>query len=63
MGKKRSRKFEVRVTVGFSVDDHEKLNEIADREAVSISWVVRKAVSDYLGQEFAQSQLPLQTKS
>lgn len=37
-----------RVTVSFKESDHELLNRIAEANDVSLSWVVRQAVAEYL---------------
>jgi len=39
----------IRLTVGFPVDDYKQLREEAERLGVSLGWVVREAVSVYLG--------------
>lgn len=37
-----------RITVSFKVKDHRELQKLADENDVSIAWVVRKAVNEYL---------------
>lgn len=37
-----------RITVSLTQVDHDKLEALADSQDVSMSWVVRKAVSEYL---------------
>lgn len=37
-----------RITVSFSEHEHAALEAIARREDASLSWVVRRAVSEYL---------------
>ena len=46
--KGRSRKFGPRLTVSLTEDDHEALTVLADKDEVSISWVVRRAIEEYL---------------
>lgn len=44
----RSKKFGPRVTVSLIGDDYDALTVLADKHEVSISWVVRRAVEEYL---------------
>lgn len=37
-----------RVTVSFTDSDHDLLTQIAEDRDVSLSWVIRQAVSEYL---------------
>ncbi|MGE0252970.1 MAG: ribbon-helix-helix protein, CopG family [Alphaproteobacteria bacterium] len=44
----RSRKLGPRVTVSVTRGDYDILNALADREDVSVSWVIRRAIHEYL---------------
>lgn len=44
----RPSKFGNRVTVSVTNADYDILNSIAGREDVSVSWVVRRALEEYL---------------
>ena len=46
--KGKSRRFGPRLTVSLTEDDHEALTALADKDEVSISWVVRRAIEEYL---------------
>lgn len=46
--KRKSRKFGPRVTVSVTGSDYKTLNALADKEDVSLSWVVRRAIDEYL---------------
>lgn len=41
----------VRSTVSIPADQHEELQRIADRKKVSLAWVVRDAIEQYLAAE------------
>ncbi|MBC7298966.1 MAG: CopG family transcriptional regulator [Demequina sp.] len=50
-----------RITVSLSGRDHASLAELADRYDVSLSWLVRQAVTEFLERsESGEVQLPLQ---
>lgn len=55
MGKKKSRRRRAsttrRVSVTFPADHYAELTRIAERKRVSVAWVVRDAVEDYLAAE------------
>lgn len=42
------RKFGPRLTVSLTTADYERLNAIAEEQDASVSWVLRRAVEDYL---------------
>ncbi len=42
------KKFGPRVTVSVTARDYDTLNVIAGRDDVSVSWVVRRAIDEYL---------------
>jgi predicted transcriptional regulator len=44
----RSKKLGPRVTVSVSPGDYDTLNALADRDDVSVSWVIRRAIHEYL---------------
>jgi hypothetical protein len=44
----RYRRFGPRLTVSLSDEDHDKLHRLAEKDEVSISWVIRRAIVDYL---------------
>jgi hypothetical protein len=44
----KSKKFGPRVTVSVTSVDYDTLNVIAGRDDVSVSWVVRRAIDEYL---------------
>lgn len=44
----KSRKFETRLTVSLTGKDYNALNTLADKDEVSASWLVRRAVEEYL---------------
>lgn len=44
----KSKKFGPRVTVSVTAGDYDTLNVIAGRDDVSVSWVVRRAIDEYL---------------
>jgi len=46
----RPKKFETRLTVSLTGRDYEALNSLADKDDVSASWLVRRAVEEYLRQ-------------
>ena len=46
----KPRKFETRLTVSLTGRDYDALNALADRDDVSASWLVRRAVEEYLRQ-------------
>lgn len=44
----RLRKFGPRLTVSLTPKDHEQLNAIAEQNGASVSWVLRRAIEEYL---------------
>jgi hypothetical protein len=44
----RYRRFGPRLTISLSGGDYDRLQALADEGEVSISWVVRRAIEDYL---------------
>jgi hypothetical protein len=46
--KAKSKKFGPRLTVSLTGMDYNTLNALAEKDKVSISWVVRRAIDEYL---------------
>jgi predicted transcriptional regulator len=46
----KAKKFETRLTVSLTGRDYDALNALADKDDVSASWLVRRAVEEYLRQ-------------
>ncbi|MDT8760548.1 ribbon-helix-helix protein, CopG family [Sphingomonas psychrotolerans] len=44
----RSRKLGPRVTVSVAPVDYDTLNTLAEKDDVSVSWIVRRAIHEYL---------------
>ena len=44
----RCRRFGPRLTVSLSEADHDRLQHLAEKDQVSISGVIRRAIEDYL---------------
>ncbi len=44
----RSKKLGPRVTVSVTPGDYDTLNTLANKEDVSVSWVIRRAINEYL---------------
>ena len=44
----RSKKLGPRVTVSVTPGDYDTLNTLAEKDEVSVSWVVRRAIHEYL---------------
>ena len=44
----RSKKLGPRVTVSVTPGDYDTLNTLAEKDDVSVSWVVRRAIHEYL---------------
>lgn len=55
-------KKETRITVSLATEDYRDLDEIAGKSDVSIAWVIRRAIAEFLERHrgSAFSQLPLQ---
>ena len=52
-----------RITVSLSERDHAALTEVAERHDVSISWLTRQALVEFIDKyKDTQAQLPLQIK-
>jgi hypothetical protein len=44
----RCRRFGPRLTVSLCDADHDRLQHLAEKDEVSISWAIRRAIEDYL---------------
>ncbi|WP_429139066.1 ribbon-helix-helix protein, CopG family [Aminobacter sp. BE110] len=44
----RPKKLGPRVTVSVTPGDYDVLNKLAERDDVSVSWVIRRAIQEYL---------------
>lgn len=55
------RKFGPRLTVSLTGSDYDALSVLAEKDDVSVSWVVRRAIDEYLDnhRDEAESVLPL----
>jgi hypothetical protein len=52
----KAKKFETRLTVSLTGQDYDALNVLADKDEVSASWLVRRAVEEYLRQRHSQPE-------
>ena len=50
----------VRTSVIVGTDQYKRINAIADANDVSVAWVIRTAISQFLDQHEQQLRLPLQ---
>ncbi|MDO8973902.1 ribbon-helix-helix protein, CopG family [Reyranella sp.] len=48
----RSKKLGPRVTVSVTPGDYDTLNALADKDDVSVSWVIRRAIHEYLQRHY-----------
>lgn len=46
----KARKLETRITVSLDQGSHQELNRIAGMHEVSVSWLARYAISEFLSQ-------------
>ena len=58
MRARRGKRLATRVTVSVDERDYEQLSTLAEEYRVSLAWLVRYAVSDFL-QRYRQDQLEL----
>lgn len=54
----KTKKFGPRVTVSVTAGDYDTLNVIAGRDDVSVSWVVRRAIDEYLRRHRDPQRMP-----
>jgi len=61
MMRPRGKKIPIRLSVGLDVTSHAKLSRLADRSGVSLAWIVRRAVAEFIErqEEDDQAELPL----
>lgn len=61
MPRPKGKKMPVRFSVGLDVASHAKLSRLADRHGVSLAWMVRRAVAEFIErqEESDQAELPL----
>jgi predicted transcriptional regulator len=57
--KPKSGKLGPRLTVSLTGQDYETLNALAEREHVSASWVVRRAIEEFLRKQQMELDLSL----
>ena len=57
----KPKKFGPRLTVSLTANDYDALSALAEKDDVSVSWVVRRAIYEYLDnhRQEAESALPL----
>ena len=62
MPRPRGKRVTVRLSVGLNPASHAKLSRLADRNDVSLAWMIRKAIADFIErhEEDSQAELPLQ---
>ena len=62
MPRPRGRRAPVRLSVGLDPGSHAKLSQLAERNDVSLAWMARKAITDFIErqEEGDQAELPLQ---
>lgn len=53
--KKKSGKFGPRLTVSLTGDDHHALQTLAKVDEVSVSWVIRRAIEEYLSKHSSKT--------
>jgi hypothetical protein len=60
----KSKKFGPRLTVSLTGSDYSRLSTIAEQSDVSVSWVVRRAIQEFLARERSKSASspPLRTR-
>jgi hypothetical protein len=47
----------IRASISFPIEDYEKLEQAAESKRVSLAWVVREAVREYLaGSSFSEDR-------
>jgi len=59
----KAKKFETRLTVSLTGRDCDALNALADKDDVSASWLVRRAVEEYLRQRHNEIGQPGMTRT
>ena len=61
MARPKGKKPAVRLTIGLDPADHAELSQLAAQHDLSVAWMVRKAVSEFVARNADQEQpvLPL----
>ena len=61
MSRPRGKRAPVRLSFGLDPASHAKLSRLANRHDVSLAWMIRKAIADFIEQqdEDDQAELPL----
>ena len=61
MARPKGKKPVVRLTVGLDLADHAELSRLAEQHDLTVTWMVRKAVSEFLARNANHEQplLPL----
>ena len=61
MSRPRGKRVPVRLSVGLDPASHAKLSRLAHRNDVSLAWMIRKAIADFIErqEEDGQVELPL----
>lgn len=62
MPRPRGKRTPVRLSVGLDPASHARLARLANRHDVSLAWMIRKAIADFIErqEEDDQAELPLQ---
>jgi predicted transcriptional regulator len=55
--KTKPKKFSSRLTVSLTAVDYERLSSVATQQDASVSWVIRRAIEDYLSHSQAAFEL------
>lgn len=65
MPRPRGKRVPIRLSVGLDPASYAKLSRLADRHEVSLAWMIRKAITDFIErqQENDQMELPLQRRA
>lgn len=65
MPRPRGKRAPVRLSVGMDPTSHAKLCRLADRNDVSLAWVIRKAIADFIERQELddQTELPLRRRA
>ena len=59
MGRPKSNRRSVRLSVTLNEESHRAVREIAEAMDLSIAWIVRRAVSEFLERYAKKGKLPL----
>lgn len=53
------RKFGPRLTVSLTQSNHDRLNHMAESQGASVSWIIRRAIDEYLSKVPDSDELKL----